>query len=177
MGRGYSSDRDRSGSGGRDQSAFGHQTPRFEDRSRNRYTTQSRQSHGVAHDDDNGMLIYEEFSGTLGGFGNQTFGSTPDDHYRSWRDRQMAQLDDDYRDYCKTREQQFHSDFDTWRSSRQDQKGSNFGSSTGGDSNLGSAKSTGGASTPTRSGAGTSASKEPETASVGSNRTGNRSPS
>ena len=57
--------------------------------------------------------------GTLGGFGNQTsFGSSQDDHYRSWRDRQMSELDRDYDDYCREREQQFHSDFDSWRSSR-----------------------------------------------------------
>ena len=56
--------------------------------------------------------------GTLGGFGNQTFGSSQDDHYRSWRDRQMAQLDRDYDDYCREREQQFHGDFDSWRRSR-----------------------------------------------------------
>jgi hypothetical protein len=56
--------------------------------------------------------------GTLGGFGNQTFGSSQDDHYRSWRDRQMSELDRDYDDYCREREQQFHSDFDSWRRSR-----------------------------------------------------------
>ena len=39
----------------------------------------------------------------------------PDDHYRSWRDRQMSELDRDYRDYCQEREQQFHREFDNWR--------------------------------------------------------------
>ena len=58
-------------------------------------------------------------AGTLGGFGNQTsFGSSQDDHYRSWRDRQMSELDRDYDDYCREREQQFHSDFDSWRRDR-----------------------------------------------------------
>ena len=61
-------------------------------------------------------------SGSLGGFGNQTsFGSGQDDHYRSWRDRQLAELDRDYEDYCREREQKFHSDFNTWRSSRTSQ--------------------------------------------------------
>jgi hypothetical protein len=46
--------------------------------------------------------------------------SHQDDHYRSWRDKQMEALDRDYADYCKEREQQFHSDFDTWRSQRRD---------------------------------------------------------
>jgi hypothetical protein len=66
-------------------------------------------------------LGYGDFSGTLGGFGNQTFGSSQDDHYRSWRDRQMNQLDQDYSDYCSERQQQFHSDFDSWRRNRQNQ--------------------------------------------------------
>jgi hypothetical protein len=47
--------------------------------------------------------------------------SHPDDHYRSWRDRQMQSLDRDYADYCREREQQFHSDFDSWRANRQRQ--------------------------------------------------------
>ena len=39
----------------------------------------------------------------------------PDDHYRSWRDRHMSELDRDYADYCREREIQFHRDFDVWR--------------------------------------------------------------
>ena len=66
-----------------------------------------------------GGLGYSEFGGTLGGFGNQRFGSSQDDHYRSWRDRQMQELDRDYDDYCREREQQFHSEFDSWRRNRQ----------------------------------------------------------
>ena len=61
-----------------------------------------------------------------GGFGGRgdwersprNFSSHPDDHYRSWRDKQMQALDRDYADYCREREQQFHSDFDAWRSQR-----------------------------------------------------------
>ena len=48
----------------------------------------------------------------------RNFSSRQDDHYRSWRDKQMQALDRDYEDYCREREQQFHSDFDTWRSQR-----------------------------------------------------------
>lgn len=48
----------------------------------------------------------------------RSFSSHPDDHYRSWRDRQMQALDKDYADYCREREQQFHRDFDSWRSQR-----------------------------------------------------------
>ena len=67
----------------------------------------------------------DDFGGTLGGFGNQQsarpagFASSQDDHYRSWRDRQIAELDRDYQDYCRDREQKFHSDFDSWRRTRQ----------------------------------------------------------
>ena len=50
-----------------------------------------------------------------------SFRSHPDDHYRSWRDRQIQSLDRDYEDYCREREQQFHQDFDSWRQNRQQQ--------------------------------------------------------
>jgi hypothetical protein len=64
-----------------------------------------------------------------GGFGGRAdwersprnFSSHQDDHYRSWRDRQMQALDRDYEDYCREREQQFHQDFDSWRRNRQQQ--------------------------------------------------------
>ena len=61
--------------------------------------------------------------GSLGGSGDRersqrNFSSHQDDHYRSWRDRQMEALDRDYEDYCREREQQFHSDFDSWRRNR-----------------------------------------------------------
>ena len=48
----------------------------------------------------------------------QRFSNHPDDHYRSWRDKQMRALDSDYADYCREREQQFHSEFDAWRDKR-----------------------------------------------------------
>lgn len=48
----------------------------------------------------------------------RSFSADPNDHYRSWRDRHMSELDRDYADYCREREQQFHSDFDAWRSQR-----------------------------------------------------------
>ncbi|HEV8407919.1 MAG TPA: hypothetical protein VGQ34_08270 [Sphingomicrobium sp.] len=52
------------------------------------------------------------------GHGEQSYSSNPDDHYRSWRDRHMSELDRDYADYCRERELQFHSDFDAWRHQR-----------------------------------------------------------
>ncbi len=48
----------------------------------------------------------------------RNFRSHQDDHYLSWRDRQMSELDRDYADYCREREQQFHRDFDDWRRER-----------------------------------------------------------
>lgn len=50
--------------------------------------------------------------------GRSRLSSHPDDHYRSWRERQMEALDRDYEEYCRECEQQFHRDFDDWRSKR-----------------------------------------------------------
>jgi len=50
--------------------------------------------------------------------GQDRYSAHPDDHYRSWRDRHMSELDRDYQDYCREREQAFHSEFDTWRQQR-----------------------------------------------------------
>lgn len=73
-----------------------------------------------------------------GGFGGRGDWDRPqgrsashqDDHYRSWRDKQMQALDRDYEDYCREREQQFHQDFDSWRRKRQS-PGRQQGSSEG----------------------------------------------
>jgi hypothetical protein len=48
----------------------------------------------------------------------RSFSAHPDDHYRSWLDRHMSELDRDYQDYCRDREQQFHREFDDWRQRR-----------------------------------------------------------
>ena len=48
----------------------------------------------------------------------RNFRSSQDDHYLSWRDKQMAALDRDYADYCREREDQFHNEFDSWRRER-----------------------------------------------------------
>ena len=55
--------------------------------------------------------------------GRTSFSSHPDDHYRSWRRKQIEALDRDYADYCREREHQFHQEFDSWRSNRQSQTG------------------------------------------------------
>jgi hypothetical protein len=72
---------------------------------------------------------YSRSGSQQGGFGGQGdyrsgrthFGSHQDDHYHSWRQRQIDALDRDYADYCREREQQFHQDFDSWRRNRQTQ--------------------------------------------------------
>jgi hypothetical protein len=53
----------------------------------------------------------------------RSFSAHPDDHYRTWRDRHMSELDRDYEDYCREREQAFHQDFDAWRRQRHGNSG------------------------------------------------------
>lgn len=137
-----------------------------------------------------GVVMYEEYSETLGGFGNQRFGSSQDDHYRSWRDRQMAQLDRDYDDYCREREQQFHQDFDSWRRNRpQDRVRTSSASSSdiGISSNAGvgtttaSLSGTSGGSavrsstSPSPAESGTTTSTEDATSGSGASRSGSKS--
>jgi hypothetical protein len=46
-----------------------------------------------------------------------------DPHYRSWRDRQLSDLDRDYDDYRRERQSQFENDFGSWRERRQQKRG------------------------------------------------------
>jgi len=46
-----------------------------------------------------------------------------DPHYRSWRDRQMSELDRDYDDYRRENQSRFESDFGNWRERRQQKRG------------------------------------------------------
>lgn len=91
---------------------------------------------------------YNDMSGMMGGFGNQRFGSSQDDHYLSWRNKQLEQLDRDYQDYCRENEQQFHQNFDSWRQSRQSQTGQQAGgmSATGETGSSSSGQATGSSS-------------------------------
>jgi hypothetical protein len=52
------------------------------------------------------------------------FSADPDDHYRNWRERHMAELDRDYEDYCREREREFHRGFDEWRRNREQNRAS-----------------------------------------------------
>lgn len=45
-----------------------------------------------------------------------------DDHYSSWRDRQMQSLDRDYDDYRRENQSRFESEFSTYRTKRQGQR-------------------------------------------------------
>jgi hypothetical protein len=117
------------------------------DRDRNRDRDRDQESFGYG----------SAMGGTMGGFGNQTSGSSQDDHYRSWRDRQMSELDRDYDDYCRERQQKFHSDFDSWRRNRSSQSPSAATNAPGGD--LGAATNAGvGTTTSSITGTGGSAS-------------------
>lgn len=46
------------------------------------------------------------------------------DPYRSWRSRQMEELDRDYDEYQREHQHKFEQEFGTWRSRRQQQRGS-----------------------------------------------------
>jgi len=48
----------------------------------------------------------------------RSLSANPEDHYLSWCDRHMSELDLDYADYCREREMQFHQDFNAWRNQR-----------------------------------------------------------
>ena len=68
-----------------------------------------------------------------GGSQNERFSGSEHEHYRNWRDRQIAELDRDYEEYCRERQQLFHSDFGSWRQGRQRGPAgqSDLGASTG----------------------------------------------
>ena len=97
----FDDDRDRSRNRGSNRGAWDNNR----DRQRNRGSSDYGREHGFAESNE-----WSE--------GRQSFSSHPDDHYRSWRDKQMQSLDRDYAEYCREREQEFHRDFDSWRSQR-----------------------------------------------------------
>ena len=78
-----------------------------------RWSERGWRGEGYGHE-DGGFAGRDDYSE-----GRRSFSAHPDDHYRSWRDRHMSELDRDYQDYCREREQQFHQDFDAWRRQRQ----------------------------------------------------------
>ena len=107
--------RDRSGGHEDDRGFFS----RIGDESRSWFSDDS--SGGRSHSDRDYGRDQASFRGRGGwqtGQDRQRFSNHPDDHYRSWRDKQMQSLDNDYADYCREREQQFHSEFDSWRNKR-----------------------------------------------------------
>lgn len=117
-------DRDRGGDRDRDRGFLG----RAGDEARSWFRDDDRQYRGTHQDDwdsrNRGSHSYGRDRSAFSGGGDwerspRNFSSHQDDHYRSWRDRQMSALDQDYQDYCREREQQFHQDFDSWRRNRQ----------------------------------------------------------
>jgi hypothetical protein len=63
---------------------------------------------------------WDRGEGSYGGYpeGRRGFSANPDEHYLSWRDRHMSELDREYQEYCIEREEQFQRDFDAWRQQR-----------------------------------------------------------
>ena len=105
----------------------------WEDRGRNRSfmfdqreRDESRYGYGREHGYGGFQGDYSRSGRGQGGFGGsgdysegrRNYSAHPDDHYRSWRDRHMQELDRDYADYCRERESQFHRDFDSWLTQR-----------------------------------------------------------
>jgi hypothetical protein len=91
-------------------------------RAENRTMSHYRREHGYGGFQGDYSRSGRE-QGGFGGFGDYQSGrrslsANPDEHYRSWRDRHIAELDRDYEDYCREREQRFHHDFDAWRNQR-----------------------------------------------------------
>jgi hypothetical protein len=103
--------------------------------------------------------------GAFGGHGgwersSPKFRSTQDDHYLSWRARQIEALDRDYADYCREREQQFHEDFDSWRRSHRQPENSKD------ELLLNTPRPTTSAATPSETAMETQATVEPESAAM-----------
>ena len=55
-----------------------------------------------------------------------------DDHYKSWRDKQIEQHDREYEEYRQHKQAKFHSEFEQWRQSRQGQSSGQSGQSSTG---------------------------------------------
>ena len=92
-----------------------------------------------------------------------------DDHYLSWREQQISQLDRDYDEYCRERQQSFESEFSRWREGRRQGLAEGSGATTAGSSHSSpAAMPSGGAS------AEGGATLNPD-ASTGSSRQGTRS--
>lgn len=88
-------------------------------RERDRWRDEDRERGGRGSDRDRNERNLNFMLGDQGRSWERGHASSgQDDHYLSWRERQMAALDADYADYCREREQQFHQDFDAWRNQR-----------------------------------------------------------
>lgn len=114
----HAGDQDRNFMLGEGERGGGREYDRFREEDRQYRSTHPQNWRGG---DDYGRSARDQ--GSFGGRGDRersprNFSSHQDDHYRSWRDRQIEALDRDYEDYCREREQQFHSDFDSWRRNR-----------------------------------------------------------
>jgi hypothetical protein len=113
--RGHDRDRGMMFGGSRDD--WRERGSNWSDEGRGRWGAQGRERGG------NDWFRDEMGSNRSRGFGSsggrsedrRSFSAHPDDHFRSWRDRHMSEIDRDYQDYCREREDQFHREFDDWR--------------------------------------------------------------
>ena len=112
-------DRDRSRGAGFFSRPAGDDRARYGDDDRERSERGAWENNGDWPQRNRGMSGSESY----GSGRQQEISNHPDDHYRSWRDKQMESLDRDYADYCRECEQQFHRDFDNWRQTRQQNRG------------------------------------------------------
>ena len=119
---------DRSGMGGQNftRSQYGRQEF-SQDQDNDRGSSGQRYNYGGWGDDDSRRQQGSGRGGMMGGAAaaaGATFGGgrsrTPhDEHYSSWRERQIAELDNDYDDYRREHQSKFENEFSGWRQQKQ----------------------------------------------------------
>ena len=112
-----------SGMGGQDfgRSQYGRQEfsqDQDRDRSGQRY------NYGGWGDDDSrrqsgGGIMGRAAAAGAAAFGGARSGTPHDEHYSSWRQRQMEELDRDYDDYRREHQSKFENEFSGWRQQKQ----------------------------------------------------------
>src|SRR5206468_11517685 len=100
-------ERDRQSDRGRDRSFM------FEGRDQDRgfFDRAGDRASSWFREDERDYRPRGEDRGPVRSSGRRSFSAHPDDHYLSWRDKQMQALDREYQDYCREREQRFHQEF------------------------------------------------------------------
>ena len=130
-GGGRDEDRYRSGMGSQDfnRSQYGRQEF-SQDQANDRGSSGQRYNYGGWGDDDSrrqsqgrggysGSSFGGSNTGSSYGAGNFGGGRHHDEHYSSWRQRQIEELDRDYDDYRREHQSKFESEFGGWRQQKQ----------------------------------------------------------